>query len=71
MDIQSAIGQVSAGNDLSKEDMSKIILEVLEGKVTDAQIGAFLIALSIKGETVDEVIGGLPSLCGMIMLLLI
>tara|TARA_Y100000768_G_scaffold387943_1_gene381111 strand:- start:1354 stop:2373 length:1020 start_codon:yes stop_codon:yes gene_type:complete len=57
MDIQSAIGQVSAGNDLSKEDMSKIILEVLEGKVTDAQIGAFLIALSIKGETVDEVIG--------------
>ena len=38
MDIQSAISQVSAGNDLSKEDMSKIILEVLEGKVTDAQM---------------------------------
>jgi len=37
--------------------MSEIILEILEGKVTDAQIGAFLIALSMKGETVDEVLG--------------
>ena len=37
--------------------MSEIILKILEGKVTDAQIGAFLIALSMKGETVDEVLG--------------
>lgn len=37
--------------------MSEIILEILEGKVTDAQIGAFLVALSMKGETVDEVLG--------------
>ena len=37
--------------------MSEIILEILEGKVTDAHIGAFLIALSMKGETVDEVLG--------------
>ena len=57
MDIQSAISQVSSGKNLSKDDMSEIILEILEGKVTDAQIGAFLIALSMKGETVDEVIG--------------
>ena len=57
MDIQSAISQVSSGKNLTKDDMSEIILEILEGKVTDAQIGAFLIALSMKGETVDEVIG--------------
>ena len=57
MDIQSAISQVSARRNLSREDMSEIILEILEGKVTDAQIGAFLIALSMKGETVDEVLG--------------
>ena len=57
MDIQSAISQVSSGKNLKKDDMSEIILEILEGKVTDAQIGAFLIALSMKGETVDEVIG--------------
>ena len=57
MDIQSAISQVSSSKNLTKDDMSEIILEILEGKVTDAQIGAFLIALSMKGETVDEVIG--------------
>ena len=48
MDIQSAISQVSARRNLTREDMSEIILEILEGKVTDAQIGAFLIALSMK-----------------------
>ena len=57
MDIQSAISQVSARRNLTREDMSEIILEILEGKVTDAQIGAFLVALSMKGETVDEVLG--------------
>ena len=57
MNIQSAISQVSARRNLTREDMSEIILEILEGKVTDAQIGAFLIALSMKGETVDEVLG--------------
>ena len=57
MDILSAISQVSARRNLTREDMSEIILEILEGKVTDAQIGAFLIALSMKGETVDEVLG--------------
>ena len=57
MDIQSAISQVSARRNLTREDMSEIILEILEGKITDAQIGAFLIALSMKGETVDEVLG--------------
>ena len=57
MDIQSAISQVSARRNLTREDMSEIILEILEGKVTDAQIGAFLIALSMKGETVEEVLG--------------
>ena len=57
MDIQSAISQVSAKRNLTREDMSEIILEILEGKVTDAQIGAFLVALSMKGETVDEVLG--------------
>ena len=53
MDIQSAISQVSAGRNLTREDMSEIILEILEGKVTDAQIGAFLVALSMKGETLS------------------
>ena len=33
------------------------MLDLLEGRTTDAQIGAFLIALDMKGETVEEVLG--------------
>ena len=57
MNIQEAINLISSSIDLSKEEMSSIMTEILEGRTTDAQIGAFLIALSIKGETIDEVVG--------------
>jgi len=57
MNIQEAISLISSSIDLSTEEMSSIMTEILEGRTTDAQIGAFLIALSIKGETIDEVIG--------------
>ena len=57
MNIQEAISLISSSTDLSTEEMSSIMTEILEGRTTDAQIGAFLIALSIKGETIDEVIG--------------
>ena len=57
MNIQQGIGLVSSGINLSQDEMSEIIFEILEGRATDSQIGAFLIALSIKGETVDEIIG--------------
>ena len=57
MNIQEAISLVSSNNNLTQVEMSEIMSEILNGKSTDAQIGAFLIALSIKGETVDEVLG--------------
>lgn len=37
--------------------MAECMLEIMEGNATDAQIGAFLTALRIKGETVDEITG--------------
>ena len=57
MNIQEGISKVVSNQDLQKQEMSSVMFEILEGKATDAQIGAFLIALSIKGETVEEVIG--------------
>ena len=57
MNIQEGISLVSSNNNLTQVEMSEIMSEILNGKSTDAQIGAFLIALSIKGETVDEVLG--------------
>ena len=57
MNIQEGISKVVSNQDLQKQEMSSVMFEILEGKATDAQIGAFLIALSMKGETVEEVIG--------------
>jgi len=55
--IKQVIDMLVKGINLSEEQMRECIKEVMEGKVTDAQIGAFLTALRIKGETVDEIVG--------------
>ena len=57
MEIKEALSEIIKGNDLSREEMSSVVLQILEGRSTDAQIGAFLVALNIKGESVNEVIG--------------
>lgn len=42
---------------LSREEARAVMSEVLTGKCTDAQIGALLVALHMKGETVEEIVG--------------
>ncbi len=55
--IKEAIGKVVAGVDLSEHEMAAVMEEIMSGNATDAQIGAFITALRIKGETVDEITG--------------
>jgi len=43
--------------DLSEGEMISTMNELMEGKLTDAQVGAFLTALRMKGETVEEIAG--------------
>ena len=57
MNITSAISKITSGLNLNESEMSDVMLDLLEGRATDAQIGAFLIALDMKGETVEEVLG--------------
>src|SRR5262249_44353151 len=57
MDIRTAIAEIVAGRDLSESAMESVIGDVMEGRATAAQIGALLIALRAKGETIDEVVG--------------
>ena len=57
MNIQQAVAQLVEGNDLAREEMAAVMRQVMSGDATDAQIGALLVALRIKGETTDEIAG--------------
>ena len=56
--IQEAIRDLIAGADLDRAKMRAVMEQIMSGQATDAQIGAFLVALRIKGETIDEIAGG-------------
>lgn len=58
MDIKSAINTLIEGRSLTREQMVAVMREIMTGGCTDAQIAGFLVALRMKGETVDEIAGG-------------
>ena len=55
--IQQAIHQLFAHSDLSADQADAAMTEIMQGEATPAQVGAFLAALRMKGETVDEITG--------------
>jgi anthranilate phosphoribosyltransferase len=55
MKIQQALEQLLNRQDLQPDDMESVMRQVMTGEATPAQIGGFLVALRMKGETVDEV----------------
>lgn len=55
--IKELLGQVSGGNDLTMEEMAAAIDAIMQGGVSDEEIGLLLMALRHKGETVDEIAG--------------
>jgi len=55
--IKEAIETLVNGNSLSFEQASSVMEEIMSGQVTPAQFAAFVTALRIKGETVDEIAG--------------
>ena len=57
MDIQQALAALVDGQSLSREEMAAVMRRVMSGDATDAQIGALLVALRIKGESTDEIAG--------------
>jgi len=57
MDIRTAIAALTARRDLSEADMEAVVRDLMGGDATPAQIGAFLVALKMKGEQVDELAG--------------
>ena len=57
MDMQTAVAHLIAGESLSQTQMMDVMRLIMTGDATQAQIGGFLVALSIKGETIDEITG--------------
>ena len=55
--IREAIIKVVGGADLTEAEMEIAMDEIMTGSATPAQIGAFITALRLKGETVDEITG--------------
>jgi anthranilate phosphoribosyltransferase len=55
--IQKAIAELLEGRDLSQEDAREVMRSIMGGEATPGQIGGFLVALRLKGETADEIAG--------------
>jgi anthranilate phosphoribosyltransferase len=55
--IREAIAKVVTGVDLDENGMVAVMDEIMSGEATEAQIGAFITALRMKGETIDEIVG--------------
>jgi anthranilate phosphoribosyltransferase len=55
MNIQQALNKLLDKQDLTTDEMREVMLLIMSGGATDAQIGGFLIALRCKGETIDEI----------------
>ena len=57
MNIQEAIAAVCSRQDLYAKEMMSVMRTIMTGEATDAQIGAFLMGLRMKGEAIDEIVG--------------
>jgi anthranilate phosphoribosyltransferase len=57
VNVQEALARLLDGHDLSRGEARSVMNEIMGGEATPAQIGGFLVALRLKGESVDEIAG--------------
>ncbi|HEY8595713.1 MAG TPA: anthranilate phosphoribosyltransferase [Devosiaceae bacterium] len=55
MDIKTALNKIGAGQDLTGTEMRDVMNIIMSGDATPSQIGAFLMGMRVKGETVGEI----------------
>ena len=60
--IQEAIGKLVEGRHLSADEAEKVMDLIMTGEATQAQIGAYLVALRMAGETPEEIAGSVRSM---------
>ncbi|MEM7343628.1 MAG: bifunctional anthranilate synthase component II/anthranilate phosphoribosyltransferase [Chloroflexota bacterium] len=64
MPIKTAISKVMEGESLDKAEAQEVMSQIMAGEATPAQIGAYLMALRMKGETVEEITGSAAAMRG-------
>lgn len=57
MDIRTAISKVAKGGALTQTESAEVFDQIMSGNATEGQIGALLMGLHVRGETVDEIAG--------------
>src|SRR3984893_17128921 len=62
VEIKALIGQVASGATLSREMAYEAFDSMMSGEVTPSQIGALLMGLRVRGETVDEITGAVTAM---------
>ena len=65
--IQKALGILLDGRDLSRKEAREAMGAIMTGEATPAQIGGFLVALRMKGETPDEIAGFAEAIRGHVL----
>ncbi|MDE2513299.1 MAG: anthranilate phosphoribosyltransferase, partial [Alphaproteobacteria bacterium] len=55
IDFKALLAKVAAGERLSEADAAQAFEAMMSGDATPAQMGGFLLALRVRGETVDEI----------------
>ena len=55
MNIQQALSNITKNIHLTQDQMQDVMRAIMSGEATDAQIGALLMGLRLKGESIDEI----------------
>lgn len=61
-DLKSIIGKVATGASLSRDEAASAFDAVMSGEATPSQMGGLLMALRVRGETVDEITGAVTAM---------
>src|SRR5580692_3903485 len=61
-DLKSIIGKVATGATLSRDEAASAFDSLMSGEATPSQMGGLLMALRVRGETVDEITGAVAAM---------
>jgi len=62
LEFKALIGKVATGASLSRDEAASAFQQMMSGEATPSQMGALLMALRVRGETVDEITGAVTTM---------